>query len=80
MARCLPGLHMEPRKTTFRSSVDGGSSVFDVDGFMAVPSVLLRFDPLSLFGLRSFLVLIFAFQRAVPGSLESESGFVAGQV
>jgi hypothetical protein len=50
--------------------VDGCSSVFGVDGFIAAPSVcvFLTFDPLSLIGFRSFRVLIFAFQAAVRGS------------
>jgi hypothetical protein len=51
-------------------------------GFMASPSVsvCLTFDPLSLIGFRSLLVLIFAFQAAVRGSPDSESGFVTSQV
>jgi hypothetical protein len=47
--------------------VDGGSSVFGVDGFIAVPSVciFLTFDPSWLMSFRSFLVLTFVFQAAV---------------
>jgi hypothetical protein len=46
--------------------VDGGSSVFGVAGFMVAPAVgiFLTFDPLSLIGFRSLLVLIFAVQAA----------------
>jgi hypothetical protein len=63
--RCQP--IRELPKTTFRSWVDGGSSDFGVTGFIAAPSVciFLTFDPLSLVGFRSFLVLIFAVQAAV---------------
>lgn len=43
-------------------------------------NVFLTFDPSELICFRSFLVLIFAFQAAVRGSPDSESGFVAGQV
>ena len=41
-----------------------------MDGFIATPSVcvFLTFDPLSLIGFRSFLVLILTFQAAVRGS------------
>jgi hypothetical protein len=56
----------EPPKTAFRSWVDGSSSVFGVDGFMAAPPVyvFLTFDPSWLLGFRLFLVLIFAVQAA----------------
>src|ERR1035437_612906 len=71
-----------PPKTAFRSWVDGGSSVFGVAGFIAASSVciFLMFDLPLLISFRSFLVLIFAFQAAVRGSPDSESGFVMGQV
>src|ERR1035438_7888108 len=61
----------EPPKTTFRSRVDGGSSVFGVDGFMAAhPSgcFFLTFAPSWLMGFGSYLVLIFVFQAAIRGS------------
>src|SRR5712671_6749804 len=60
----------------FRSWVDGGDSVFGVDGSMASPSVcvFVTFDLSWLIGFRSFLVLIFAFQAA--GSPTSDGGFV----
>jgi hypothetical protein len=58
----------EPPKTTFRSRVGGGRSVFGVAAFKAAPSVcvFLTFDPLSLIGFRSFLVIIFVFQLSCP--------------
>jgi hypothetical protein len=48
----------------------------------AHPSVcfFLTFAPLWLIGFWSFRVLIFAFQAAVRGSPDSESGFVTGQI
>jgi hypothetical protein len=52
----------DPPKTTFRSWVDGGGSVFGVDGFMMASSVraFLTFDPSWLMGFRSSWFLIFA--------------------
>mgnify|MGYP001568444507 CR=1 FL=1 len=53
----------EPPKTAFRSWVDGGRSVFGVDGFIAAPCfcIFMTLDPLWLIGFRSYLVIIFAF-------------------
>jgi hypothetical protein len=50
--------------------VDGGRSVFGVDGLIAAPSVsiFMMLDRSWLMGFGSFLVLIFAFQAAVRGS------------
>src|ERR1035437_7749279 len=72
----------EPPKTAFRSWVDGGSSVFGVDDFMAASfvGIFLTFDPLSLIGFWSLLVLIFAVQAARVNNFRRTILFVAGQV
>src|ERR1035437_4009456 len=65
------GNRRAPPKTTFRSWVDGGSSVFGGDDFIAVPfvDVFLTFEPLLLLGFRwSFLVLIFASNHGTRSS------------
>jgi hypothetical protein len=56
-------------ETVFRSWVDGGSSAFGVTGFIAAPSVciFITFDPLSLIGYQSFLVVIWLY-RSIRGS------------
>src|ERR1035437_8719581 len=56
----------EPPARKIRRWVDGSSSVFGVDDFMAASfvGIFLTFDPLSLIGFRSLLVLIFAVQAA----------------
>src|ERR1035437_5350775 len=65
------GNRRAPPKTTFRSWVDGGSSVFGGDDFIAAPfvDVFLTFNPLSSGNLRQEIgYLATENSRPSPGS------------
>jgi hypothetical protein len=61
---------------SFRSWVDGGSSVFGVDGFMAVPSVGVFLK----FGFRSFRIFDLHFSGGELRQGERKQQFFAGRV